>query len=187
MPHPPDPSTAQPRPHPAPGPRRPGPAAGKGPAAAAAALLLAVALSAAGPAGAQPLAQFATVPAPLVTGAVRDSAAADAQAYRIEAARHLYAAYPGRVFRGRLPPLLYGVMMVETELDAAGQVLAVQIIRPPAAPEVAPWVVAMIKRAAPFPPPVRLAAPGATVSVKEIWLVDRSGLFQVDALTEGQR
>jgi TonB family protein len=166
---------------------RPAPAATPAwlqPLVMAAALLLAAAVPAA---QGQTLPQFATVPAPLVTGAPRESTAVDAMAYRTEAARHLYAAYPARVFRGRLPPLLYGVMMVETELDAAGQVVNVQIIRPPAAPEVAPWVVAMIRRAAPFPPPVKLAGAGGTVSVKEIWLVDRSGLFQVDALTEGQR
>jgi hypothetical protein len=158
-------------------------------AAAARALAVAVALIAPGGMGAAQAQQaaFATVPAPQAGAVPRESNAADERAYRLEAARHLYAAYPGRVFRGRLPPLLYGVMMVEIELDGTGQVLGVQTIRPPAAAEVAPWVAAMIRRAAPFPAPVRLAPPGGTVSIKEIWLVDRSGLFQLDALTEGQR
>jgi len=43
----------------------------------------------------------------------------------------------------------------------------------------------MIRRAAPFPPPVRM--PGGSVRYLDIWLVDKSGLFQVDTLTEGQR
>ena len=44
----------------------------------------------------------------------------------------------------------------------------------------------MIKRAAPFPAPAMLVG-GSTVRYLEIWLVDKSGLFQIDTLTEGQR
>jgi periplasmic protein TonB len=90
-----------------------------------------------------------------------------------------------RVYRGKVPPLIYSVMVVETEIDAAGQVLNVQVIRKPAADEVAPWVIAMIRRAGPYPLPVRF--PGGTVRFVETWLVDKSGLFQIDTLTEGQQ
>ena len=131
------------------------------------------------------LAQFSMVPAPLLPGPPRASAAEIEKEYRIDAARHIYAAYPMRVYRGKVPPLIYSVMMVETEIDATGQVLNVNVVRKPAADEVAPWVIAMIRRAAPFPPPVRMA--GGKVSYTDIWLVDKSGLFQVDTLTEGQR
>jgi hypothetical protein len=41
----------------------------------------------------------------------------------------------------------------------------------------------LIRRAAPLPPPVRMGK----LRFLEIWLVDRSGRFQVDSLTEGQR
>jgi len=131
------------------------------------------------------LAQFSMVPAPLLPGPPRESAAEIEKEYRIDAARHIYAAYPMRVYRGKLPPLIYSVMVVETEIDVTGQVLNVVVVRKPAADEVAPWVVAMIRRAAPFPPPVRV--PGGIVRYIDIWLVDKSGLFQVDTLTEGQR
>ena len=131
------------------------------------------------------LAQFSMVPAPLLPGPPRESAAEIEKEYRIDAARHIYAAYPMRVYRGKLPPLIYSVMVVETEIDVTGQVLNVVVVRKPAADEVAPWVVAMIRRAAPFPPPVRV--PGGIVRYVDIWLVDKSGLFQVDTLTEGQR
>ena len=47
------------------------------------------------------------------------------------------AAYPMRVYRGKLPPLLFGVMIVETEIDGAGQITNVNIVRKPAAAEVA--------------------------------------------------
>jgi periplasmic protein TonB len=59
------------------------------------------------------------VPAPLP--GQRRLASRVEQEYRIDAARHLYACYPMRVYRGKLPPLLYGVMMVETEIDAKGR------------------------------------------------------------------
>ena len=131
------------------------------------------------------LAQFSMLPAPLLPGPPRVSVAEIEKEYRIDAARHIYAAYPLRVYRGKVPPLIYSVMVVETEIDAGGQVLNVNVVRKPAADEVAPWVVAMIRRAAPFPPPARM--PGGLVRYIDIWLVDKSGLFQVDTLTEGQR
>jgi periplasmic protein TonB len=129
-------------------------------------------------------AQFTMVPAPQVQTAPRASEAEIEKEYRIDAARHLYAAYPGRIFKGRLPPLLFSVMIVETEIDSEGQVQNISVVRKPAADEVAPWVLAMIKRAAPFPAPAKM--PGGTRYL-DIWLVDKSGLFQVDTLTEGQR
>lgn len=54
---------------------------------------------------------------------------------------------------------------------------------PAAAKEVGPWAVSLIHAASPFPKP---AAAGRT-RFREIWLVDKSGAFQLDALTEGQR
>jgi protein TonB len=130
------------------------------------------------------LAQFSMVPAPLCTPP-KESATEGEREYRVDAARHLYACYPMRVYRGKLPPLLYGVMMVETEIDATGQVVNVSVVRKPAADEVAPWVIAMIKRAAPFPAPAKQA--GGTVKYTETYFVDKSGLFQAQSVTEGQR
>lgn len=126
-------------------------------------------------------AQFAMVPAPLPPP-MKPSEADSDLAYRGDAARHLYASYPNRIFRGRLPPLLYGVAIIETDVDATGQVLDVRVRRPPAAPEVGPWIQQMIRRAAPFPVPARLGRATYT----DIWLVHRSGNFQLDTLTEGQ-
>ena len=130
-------------------------------------------------------AQFSMVPTPLTAEPPRPSQAEIEREYRIDAARHIYAAYPMRVYRGRLPPLIYSVMVVETEIDASGAVKGIKVVRKPAADEVAPWVMEMIRRAAPFPAPARMN--DATVKYVDIWLVDKSGLFQVDTLTEGQR
>lgn len=129
-------------------------------------------------------AQFARSPEPARHDPPTASQAADASAYRRDAAQHLYSRYPGLVHKGKLPPMMYAVMIVETEVDLAGQVQAVNVVRPPAsATEVTPWVVALIRKAGPFPPPATIGSP--TV-YREIWLVDKSGRFQVDTLTEGQ-
>jgi periplasmic protein TonB len=130
-------------------------------------------------------AQFTMVPAPLMPPEQRQSAAEIEREYRIDAARHIYSAYPNRILRGKFPPLAYAVMITDTHLDATGQVLKVEVVRAPAAAkEVAPWVVQLLQRASPFPVPARFEN---GVVYREIWLVDKGGQFQVDTLTEGQR
>lgn len=157
--------------------------------------LLSLAATAAAPAWAQ----FSMVPAPLCAPP-RASEQEVEQEFRLDAARHLYACYPMRVYRGKLPPLLYGIIMVELEIDANGTLVGTSVVRKPAADEVAPWVLAMIRRASPFPAPVKMAAAagsadatgavrvtGSTVKFTETYFVDKSGLFQTMSLTEGQR
>ena len=129
-------------------------------------------------------AQFSMVPSPTCKTPTPSGHEVE-QEFRIDAARHLYACFPMRVYRGKLPPLLYGVMMIETELDATGNVVNIHVVRKPAADEVAPWIIAMVKRAAPFPAPAKMA--GGTVKYTETYFVDKSGLVQAFSLTEGQR
>jgi hypothetical protein len=63
-------------------------------------------------------------------------------------------------------------------------VTAVNFSRTPShAPEVAPMIAELIKGASPLPNPGKL---GAHTYV-ETWLWDRSGQFQLDTLTLGQR
>jgi periplasmic protein TonB len=126
-------------------------------------------------------AQFQTAPA--TEGRVEQpSEAADEVGYKKDGARHLYAVYGSHIYKGKMKPNLYGVAIVRTQIDAKGVVKDVQITRLPAAPEVGPWLVNMIRRASPFPPPGELG----DVTYTEIWLVDKSGRFQLDTLTEGQ-
>ncbi|MGL6111683.1 MAG: hypothetical protein ACRC2B_16450 [Rubrivivax sp.] len=140
--------------------------------------LLALAL-----AGTAAQAQFAAAPQPQKLAALQPSDAPDAKAYRIDAARHIYDAYPALILKGKVRPLVYAIVVTETEIDARGKVLAVRVVRPPAsAREVTPWVVSIIRRASPLPPPARIGR----VKVLETWLVDKSGQFQVHSLTEGQ-
>lgn len=102
--------------------------------------------------------------------------------YREVGANHLYRAYPQRIKDGKLPPLLYAVAIVETEIDENGNVIDAVVTREPAAAkEVGPWIVSMIRAASPFP------KPGLRTRYQDIWLVDRSYTFQLDTLTEGQQ
>jgi hypothetical protein len=131
-------------------------------------------------------AQFSMVPTPTCKEPQPSQQEVERE-FRIDASRHIYNCFPMRVYRGKLPPLLYGVMMVEIELDAQGNVVDLGVIRRPAADEVSPWILAMIRRASPFPAPARLAANGGKARFIETYFVDKSGLFQTHTLTEGQR
>jgi protein TonB len=104
--------------------------------------------------------------------------------YRALGARHLYDTYGDRVYKGRLPPLLYAIAVVETEVDEEGRVVDAVITREPAAAkEVGAWIVALIKQASPFPKPGN----GGHARYQDVWLVDRTYTFQLHTLTEGQR
>jgi outer membrane biosynthesis protein TonB len=119
-----------------------------------------------------------------VAAATQVSTAETENAYRRDAARHIYATYPDKIYKGKLPPMVYAVVMLEMDLDAKGQLRNISLIRTPThAPEVTNSVLEMIRRASPMPAPKRMG--GAKVT--EIWLVDKSGRFQLDALTQGQR
>jgi hypothetical protein len=111
------------------------------------------------------------------------STAADARGYRIDAARHFYDEYAKRIFKGRLPPLIHAVVVVETTVDETGHASNVKLVRGPShAPDVSAAVIEAIRRAN-LPKPTRLAG---NFKFTEIWLVTKDGRFQLDALTEGQ-
>lgn len=106
------------------------------------------------------------------------------RAYRKQGARHLYKKYGKQIYKGKLPPLVYAVVVVETDIDAQGNVTQVTYGRTPGhAPEVPPRIASLIQAAAPFPPPGKVG-PHTYV---DTWLWDRSGRFQLDTLTQGQR
>ncbi len=128
--------------------------------------------------------EISYVSEPIRSGMQKVSAAASAKEYRMDAAKHVYAAYAPRIYKGRLPPLIHGVVVVETAVDGSGRTRDVTLIRGPKhAPDVSAAVVEMIRRASPLPVPSRMT--GGTRFI-EIWLVHKNGKFQLDALTEGQ-
>jgi len=106
------------------------------------------------------------------------------RAYRKIGARHIYTKYAQRIYKGKIPPLVYAVVVVETDIDASGKVTGVTFSRIPShAPEVPPMIEELIKAASPLPNPGKLG--GHTYI--DTWLWDKSGKFQLDSLTQGQR
>lgn len=104
--------------------------------------------------------------------------------YRKLGAQHIYKTYPKRIYKGKIPPLVYAVVVTETDIDATGKVTGVYFSRTPShAPEVPPLIADLIKQASPLPNPGKI---GAHTYV-DTWLWDRSGQFQLDTLTQGQR
>ena len=130
------------------------------------------------PTQAQPPAEAQVAPGP-----VRSSNAANARAYRTDAATHLYGLNSQRIFKGKLPPMLYAIGVLQVEVDGRGNVRSLNWMRAPKhAPEVVAEIERTVRAAAPFPVPARMGK----VVYTDTWLWDRSGHFQLDTLTEGQ-
>jgi len=107
------------------------------------------------------------------------------KAYRKLGANAIYKKYPKQIYPGKIPPLVYAVVVVETHLNADGTVKKVAFSRTPShAPEVPPMIAQLIMDASPLPAPPSNV--GAHTYV-DTWLWDRSGRFQLDTLTKGQR
>lgn len=122
-------------------------------------------------------------PVEAAAGSARPSAAATPRAYRQDAATHLYGLNAARIYKGRLPPLLYAIGVLQVDIDARGRVLGTAWLRAPRhAPEVMAEIERTVRAAGPFPAPARLGK----VAYTDTWLWDKSGKFQLDTLTEGQ-
>ena len=117
------------------------------------------------------------------SGPVRSSNASSPRAYRQDAATHLYGLNHERIYKGRLPPMLYAVGVLQVDLDSRGNVRDLKWMRAPKhAPEVVAEIERTVRAAAPFPAPARMGK----VVYTDTWLWDKSGRFQLDTLTEGQ-
>lgn len=131
------------------------------------------------PAPAQPAAQ---APAPAPEPALVSNAATP-RAYRADAAHHLYAKNADRIYKGKLPPLLYAIGVLQVEVDGRGYVRHISWMRAPThAPEVIAEIERTVRAAQPFPAPARMGH----VVYTDTWLWHKSGHFQLDTLTEGQ-
>ena len=103
--------------------------------------------------------------------------------YRRDAASHLYQHNAHRIFKGKLPPLLYAVGVLQVQLDRRGRIVHTSWMRAPLhAPEVIQEIERTVQMAAPFPAPSRLGH----VTYTETWLWHKSGRFQLHTLSEGQ-
>lgn len=118
---------------------------------------------------------------PVATGPT--SSATNARAYRADAATHLYGLNRERIYKGRMPPLLYAIGVLQVEVDGRGNVRNLSWMRAPKhAPEVIAEIERTVRAAAPFPAPARMGK----VVYTDTWLWHKSGRFQLDTLTEGQ-
>ena len=117
------------------------------------------------------------------SGSARNSAASTPRLYRESGATHLYGLNAERIYKGRMPPLLYAVGVINVEINQVGIVTKLDWMRAPRhAPEVIAEIERTIKAASPFPAPVRMGK----VVYTDTWLWHKSGKFQLDTLTEGQ-
>jgi protein TonB len=113
----------------------------------------------------------------------RPSVATNDRAYRHDAASHVYGLNAERIWKGRLPPMLYAIGVLEVEVDGRGHVRNLHWMRAPKhAPEVVAEIEKTVRNAAPYPAPVRMGRAKWT----DTWLWHASGQFQLDTLTEGQ-
>jgi periplasmic protein TonB len=125
----------------------------------------------------------AVAPAPTPITTMRTSSATTPRAYREDAATHLYGINRERIFKGKMPPLLYAIGVLQVEIDGAGKVTGLSWMRAPKhAPEVIKEIERTVRQAAPYPAPVRMGK----VVYTDTWLWHSSGQFQLDTLTEGQ-
>jgi periplasmic protein TonB len=139
-----------------------------------------VAVAPANPADTPP--EVVAAGATAVTGS-RASGAATPRAYRQDAASHVYGLNRDRIYKGRLPPLLYAIGTLQVDLDGQGMVRGMNWMRRPShAPEVVAEIERTVRAAAPYPTPARMGK----VVWTDTWLWHKSGRFQLDTLTEGQ-
>lgn len=122
-------------------------------------------------------------PIPSTEGSARSSSAATPRAYRADGATHLYGLNSERIYKGKMPPLLYAIGVLDVHIDRVGRVTRLDWTRAPRhAPEVIAEIERTIRNASPFPAPTRLGR----VVYTDTWLWHKSGKFQLDTLTEGQ-
>ncbi len=125
----------------------------------------------------------AKVPETVNTPTGPTSLARSNKEYRKDAASHLYGMQAQRIYKGRMPPLLEAVGVLNVDIDQKGAVKSVNWMRAPKhVPQVMAEIERMVKAAAPYPVPKHLSQ----VTYTDTWLWHKSGKFQLDTLTEGQ-
>ena len=128
----------------------------------------------------QPAAQ---IPEPVAAPNGPTSLARNSKEYRKDAAGHLYGKHAHRIYKGRMPPLLEAVGVLNVDIDQKGSVKAVNWMRAPKhVPHVMAEIERMVKASAPYPVPKHMSQ----VTYTDVWLWHKSGKFQLDTLTEGQ-
>jgi len=111
------------------------------------------------------------------------SKAKNDEEYRKDAALHLYKNNTERLFKGKLPPMLPAIAVIDIEIDQSGMVQSFRWLRAPRhAPEVMKQIEKTIDASQPFPSPQYCKK----VTYTETWLWHKNGQFQLHTMTEGQ-
>ena len=130
-----------------------------------------------------PVTPAAKVPEKIVEPIGPTSLARSSKEYRKDAASHLYGVHADRIYKGRMPPMLEAVGVLNVDIDQKGSVKAVNWMRAPKhVPHVMAEIERMVKTSAPYPVPKNMRQ----VTYTDVWLWHKSGKFQLDTLTEGQ-
>ncbi|MDE2614151.1 MAG: hypothetical protein KGL78_11965 [Burkholderiales bacterium] len=102
--------------------------------------------------------------------------------FRRLAAERMVAAQPDRSYLGKVPDILFGIPVIETELNADGTVRSINVLRRPSDPAAADTVqlaIDAIRRAAPYGDVSRLPRPWKWV---ETFLFDDERRFKPRSL-----
>lgn len=130
-----------------------------------------------------PVTPAAKVPEKIAAPSGPTSLARSSKEYRKDAASHLYGVHADRIYKGRMPPMLEAVGVLNVDIDQKGAVKAVNWMRAPKhVPHVMAEIERMVKTSAPYPVPKNMRQ----VTYTDVWLWHQSGMFQLDTLTEGQ-
>jgi hypothetical protein len=104
------------------------------------------------------------------------TAAADWDAFKLQAAQRLVEAHPNTSYMGPPPEPLYGIPVLEVELNSDGSVRRVRVVREPVeAKETIRLAIAAVHRAAPYGNMTRLSKPWKFV---EVFLFDKQLRFK---------
>lgn len=122
-------------------------------------------------------------PEKIMPPTVAASLARSHKEYRKDAAVHLYSLHAQRIYKGRLPPMLEAVGVLNVDIDRKGAVRSVKWMRAPKhVPHIMAEIERMVQASAPYPVPKHMSQ----VTYTDVWLWHKSGKFQLDTLTEGQ-
>ena len=109
------------------------------------------------------------------------------QAYQKEVADAIVRASANETFRGKLPPLLRSVVVLQISIDREGKLPRVTMFRSNGFEDLEKAAIAAVYRAAPYPIPGRtLLAGHSSITFTESFLFRNDGRFQVRTVAEEQ-
>lgn len=109
------------------------------------------------------------------------------QEYQKEVATAIVRSSANESFRGKLPPLLRSVVVLQISIDKQGMLPRVTMLRSNGFVELEKSAIAAVYRAAPYPVPGRsLLAGHSSITFTESFLFNNDGRFQVRTVAEQQ-